>query len=214
MKKVYQLILSVLVVFALILSLTGCDEQKKFVGSWETTIDMTDFINQEITDDEEMAEYLKIEEFELVLKMTFKEDGTYKAFIDENELEKTLVLVKEDFKEGMNKYFEDYIDSMGLGLTVDEVFEASGVSMDSLVEEAFGDELYGSLTDELASEGNFKVKDGKLYLSDGLDNDIDEDEYDTYEILKDELKLIESFGDDEEDLEKMDVYPMTFKKVG
>lgn len=213
MKKSISLVISVLLILALMLSLTGCGEQKKFVGSWEATIDMTDFINQGIAEDEEMAEYLKIKEFELVMKMTFKDDGTYKAYIDEKELEKTFESAKEDFKEGMNKYFEDYIDSMGLGLTVDEVLKESGVDMDSLMEEAFGDELYKSLTDELASEGNFEAKDGKLYLSDGLAKDIDEDVYDTYEISENELKLIESFGDDAEDSEDMNLYPMTFKKV-
>ena len=214
MKKSISLVVSVLVILTLMLSLTGCDEQKKFVGSWESSVDMTDYINQEMAkEEEELAEYLKIKEFELVLKMTFKDDGTYKASIDEKELEKTLESAKEDFKEGMNKYFEAYIDSMELDLTVDEVLEASGVDMDSLIEEAFGDELYSSFTDELSSEGNFKVKDGKLYLSDGLDKDIEEDVYDTYEISENELKLIESFGDDEEDSKEMDLYAKTFKRV-
>lgn len=213
MKKNVSIILSVLVVLALMLSLTGCGEQKKFVGSWEATIDLTDFINQGIAEDEEMAEYLEMEEFALVMKVTFKEDGTYKMYVDEKSAEKAFESAKKDFKQGMNEYFEDYIDSMELGLTVDEVLESSGVDMDSLVEEAFGEELYNSLVKEMASEGNFEAKDGKLYLSDGLDNDIDEDEYDTYEISNNELKLIESFGDDAGDSEDMDLYPMTFKKV-
>ena len=214
MKKNMSIILSVLLVLALMLSLTGCGEQKKFVGSWEATIDLTDFINQGIAEDEEMAEYLEMEEFALVMKVTFKEDGTYKMYVDEKSAEKAFESAKKDFKQGMNEYFEDYIDSTGLGLTVDEVLESSGVDMDSLVEEAFGEELYNSLVKEMASEGKFEAKDGKLYLSDGLDNDIDEDEYDTYEISNNELKLIESFGDDEEDSIERDLYPMTFKKVG
>ena len=106
MKKSISLVVSVLVILTLMLSLTGCDEQKKFVGSWESSVDMTDYINQEMAkEEEELAEYLKIKEFELVLKMTFKDDGTYKASIDEKELEKTLESAGFTYNEAQNKFW-------------------------------------------------------------------------------------------------------------
>ena len=64
------------------------------------------------------------------------------------------------------------------------------------------------------SEGIFKAENGKLYRSVGLDDEIDENKYDTYEISENKLKLIEPFGEDAENADVgMDLYPATFKRV-
>jgi hypothetical protein len=96
------------------------------------------------------------------------------------------------------------------------LLEASEVDLDELVEEALGKKVMDEMVDSMTDEGNFEVKDGKLFMSDGLDYEIDEEVYETYELNGDELKLIESVGgDDEEDLKDLadELYPMVFERV-
>jgi len=83
--------------------------------------------------------------------------------------------------------------------------------LEDAADQAYGDAMLKSLMDETEKEGNFKVKDGKLFLSDGKDKNVDEKIYDTYEINDDELKLIKSYGSDDEDANAL--YPMTFERV-
>lgn len=216
MKKCLSIALCLGLVLTMLFMFTGCNEQKKFVGKWESEIDMTDFINEGMGLDDEMAEYVAIEDFEIVMQLIFNSDGTYKRTVDENSLEDTLEDAKEDLKDGMMDYFKAYLKESGLNMTVDELLEASEVDLDELVEEALGKKVMDEMVDSMTDEGNFEVKDGKLFMSDGLDYEIDEEVYETYELNGDELKLIEAVGgDDEEDLKDLadELYPMVFERV-
>ena len=216
MKKCLSIALCLGLVLTMLFMFTGCNEQKKFVGKWESEIDMTDVINEGMGLDDEMAEYVAIEDFEIVMQLIFNSDGTYKRTVDENSLEDTLEDAKEDLKDGMMDYFKAYLKESGLNMTVDELLEASEVDLDELVEEALGKKVMDEMVDSMTDEGNFEVKDGKLFMSDGLDYEIDEEVYETYELNGDELKLIESVGgDDEEDLKDLadELYPMVFERV-
>ena len=216
MKKCLSIALCLGLVFTMLFMFTGCNEQKKFVGKWESEIDMTDFINEGMGLDDEMAEYVAIEDFEIVMQLIFNSDGTYKRTVDENSLEDTLEDAKEDLKDGMMDYFKAYLKESGLNMTVDELLEASEVDLDELVEEALGKKVMDEMVDSMTDEGNFEVKDGKLFMSDGLDYEIDEEVYETYELNGDELKLIEAVGgDDDEDLKDLadELYPMVFERV-
>ncbi len=230
MKKITSLVLSIVLVLTLSLSMIGCNEPEssntlnepessntlsepeKFIGSWEASIDCAELFNNLFSADEEMGEYIEIEEFELILKVTFKDDGTYKMSVDPKSVEKAVDSLKKDLKKGFTKYFQAVIDSEGLNMTVEELLVANGTNLDDLLEEAFGEDDVDAFVSELESEGKFEVKDGKLYMSDDLDSDIDEDEYETYEISENELKLTDSFGEDVEDGKDF-IYPITFKKV-
>ena len=177
---------------------------------------MIDYVNEGLSEQEDMKEYIDLDSFEIRLVMEFSKDGTYKQYLNESALEDTLSNAKDAFKSGLTDYFEDYIDSLNLNITVEELLDASEVDLDELMEEAFGDKFVEEISKELESEGNFEVKDGKLFMSDGLDYDVEEDKYQVYEFDGDDLKIIEEVGfeDDEERddvLEKL--YPMVFKKL-
>ena len=49
-------------IFAMLVTLSGCGEKEseKFVGTWETELDMTETINEGFSEDAEMAKYLKV----------------------------------------------------------------------------------------------------------------------------------------------------------
>ena len=213
MKRSLSLVLSILLTVALMLSMTGCGEQAKFIGKWEAEIDMAEFINDGMAQagNSDITKYIELDEFEFVAVMEFDKDGTYKMYIDEDSVKDAFEDAKEVFVDGMTDYFEDYIKDMGLGMTVEEVLAASGTDLEKAADEAYGDDMLDSIIEETEKEGNFEVKDGKLFLSDGKDKNVDEKVYDTYEITDNELKLLETFGSDEDDANAL--YPMTFERV-
>ena len=213
MKKMMKRILSLAVVSVMLVLLTACGEQDKFIGSWEAEVNMAEYIMKSmVEEDAEVAEYIDIEDFTLVLQMTFNSDGTYTKGIDMEAAKEAFAGLQKDFENGVTKYLEDVIKTSGLDMSVEDVLEASGTTLDEMVEESFGTSVLDELAEEMKSGGNFEVKEGKLYLSDGEENTIDENVYETYEISKDELKLLESIGsEDEDDVEEL--YPLIFKRV-
>lgn len=213
MKKYLSVILTVIMVLAMLVTLSGCtNEAKKFVGTWETTLDMADAINEELASDEEVAKYLSVDEFELVMAIKFNDDGTYKMYVDEDSAKDTFDGLRDEWADGIEKMLEDTIAQQGVNMTVDQLLAASNTTIDDMLDQVITDDMINEMLEDVESEGNYVVKDGKLFMSDGLDYDIDEDQYETYEISDDELKLIESVGDDEDDSYK-EFYPMTFTKV-
>lgn len=212
MRKVMIKVMCVVMMLSMMTLFTGCSEQDKFVGTWEAKVNMADYFNEGLGDDEEMAEYLSVDDFSLVLVMIFNDDGTYKMTVDEDAAKESFSTLKTDLTDGMKKYFEALIEQQGLNMSVDDVLALSGTTLDGMMEQILGDEVIEELISEMSSEGNFKVADGKLYLSEGLDYAVDETIYDTYEISGNTLKLIESVGsDDEESLAEL--YPIEFTKT-
>lgn len=213
MKKLFVRVICLVMILSMVTLVSGCSsEQDKFVGTWQAEVNMADFFNEGVGEDEEMAEYLSVDEFILVLQMSFADNGTYKMTVNETAAAEALESLKEDLKSGMQKYFESVIAESGLSMSVDEMLSLSGTTMDALLEEALGEELLDEMISEMTSEGNFEAEDGKLYLSDGLEYGVDKNIYETYEISEDEMKWLESVGsEDEEGMD--DLYPLTFKKV-
>lgn len=213
MKKIMKRILCLTAILVMMTMLTACGEQDKFIGSWKAEVNMAQYIMERmVEEDPEVAEYFDIDDFTLVLQMTFNDDGTYETIADEEAAKEAFAGLQQDFKDGMTKYLEDMIKTSGLDMTVDDVLAASETTLDEMVEESFGESVLDEMTAEMKAEGNFEVKEGKICMSDGLEYAVDEKVYDTYEISGDELKLLESFGMEEED-DLSELYPMTFKKV-
>ena len=62
---------------------------------------------------------------------------------------------------------------------------------------------------DLNMEGNFEVKEGKMYLSDGLEYGVDETMYELYSVEGNTMTIDKgSTGDDSADF----IYPMVFTK--
>lgn len=213
MKKKLSVILCLVIVIAL--ALTGCGgEKSKFIGKWEADIDMIDYVKKGFATQKDMAEYIELDSFKIAFVMEFDKDGTYKQYVDEDAVEDMLKTAKAEIKSGMIKYFEDYLKDKGINMTVDELLKASNTDLDKTLDDSFGDKFIDSLAEKLEGEGNFVVKDGKLFLSDGVDYAIEEDKYQTYEIEGSTLKILDEFGFEDSDDDEDSLYPLTFKKVG
>lgn len=210
MKRSISVLLSVILMFALLAALSGCGAQKKLVGTWEASVDMTDMINQMIAQDEDMAKHMKISKLAFFLQFTFNDDGTYRSTIDEKALNTAVETLKKDLKAGCAGYFEEIIADLGVEMTVDQFLASSGYSLDEIVDGIIGDEMVESWKKELNQAGKYEVKDGKLFLSEGKNAEIDKDVYLTYELSGDELKIVSSSnGDDGME----DLLPLVFQKI-
>lgn len=164
MKKSVAIVLCLALVFSL--CLCGCGSEKKQVlGTWTTTIELADQINEGIAgSDPEAAEYLTIDSFKLILNMVFNEDDTYSLKYDEAAAAAEVEKVVNQVTDGTLQYLVATWGELGLEVTEEEAMELTGITREDL-QAQFASELdIEALFADLNMEGNFKVKEGKMYL--------------------------------------------------
>lgn len=214
MKKTVAIILCISMLCATMAMLSGCGkEESKFIGSWKADINMAAALNEGFAEAPEMAEYLKVDKFMVVMNFTFNEDGTYSCSMDKDSLMTALEGLKDPLAEGMTAYFKAMFDSEGLDTSVDESLGSLGIDMDSMMDQVLSSVDLDSMEDEMKTEGKYKVKDGKLFTTDSLSSEIDKNKYDVYEFDGEDLKLLEAVGADEDEELMAEMYPLTLKKV-
>lgn len=214
MRKSTSLLVCLSLMCALLLACSGCGGSKEkdaLVGTWETTIDMTDMVNDELragmgSDAEEMMGYFNIDDFSVRISLVFGGDDTYKMVVDEAAMEKSVDNVIDALRSGLEQYFEDLMAQEGIEMSVDELLQLTGIgAMDDLMDEAFNrDDLMSSIGD-MNSSGAFKVKDGVMYLTDGDDTVMEE----AYELDGSKLTLT---GEGVTDGDLVGLYPLVFTK--
>lgn len=210
MKKRIALLLSFVLVLSLALCACGGGEEN-LTGKWTANVDLTDMMNEELTGDPEMAdlaEYMTIDSFVLPFVLELREDGTYSMGIDEAGMNTAIDGVLADMKEGMLAYFADVLD---VEEGVEEFLTSMGLDLDALMEEISAELVAEGTFDELTSEGKYKAKDGKLYLSDGLDYEPDPAGYNEYKLEGDTLTL-DAGTESEEDYAEF-LFPMVLTRV-
>lgn len=209
-RKSVSLLLSLSLLCTLLLLCSGCGNKAKdaLIGDWETTIDMTGMINDEMSagldSDPELMDYFSIDNFSIKLTLSFRDDDTYTMSIDEAALEDSVDQVIELFRTGIVNYFEDMIAQSGLDMTVDDVLAASGYTLDQFLEETFDKEDIMSSMDEMESSGTFEAKDNILYLTDEDGTGLE-----AYELDGDKLTLT---GEGVDDGELEGLYPLVLTK--
>lgn len=215
MKKRIALILCL--VMMLSVCLCGCSSEKDaLIGSWTGKMDVAEAINAGVVEglagsDAELAEYLTIEHLYITMTMTFNEDDTYAVTVDEAALNEAIDGMMDEIMDGMVLYFEDILAAEGVEMTVEELLALSGMSLDDLSAEMRASFDSQEMVAELSSEGNFKVADGKLFLSDGLDYAVDLEVYDLYTIEGSTLTIDKGSESESDEFDDM-LYPMVFTK--
>ena len=207
-------IVSIALMLAMLLCLTACGgDQDKLVGKWGCRMDLADQINEEMALDEEMAEYLNFDSFEITVYMEFTKDGTYTMYADQDALQETLDAAVDAFADGMAKYLEAMVlQETGIEMSAEDILAASNITMDEMMAEAFPEGMAQEIAEGMEQEGKFKAKDGKLFTSAGLDYNVDPQTYETYELSGTTLTVTGYVGDDADEIGN--VYPMIFNKVG
>ena len=220
MKRSIGKIVGILLIVSMLLAFAGCGNSKsgdkeQFVGTWKAELDMTDLFNeglkQEIAqEDEEMASYFDIEHFGFTVIFKFNEDDTYTTEIDDASLNASMDAMKACVRDGMMAYFEDMIAEYELDMSVEDMLEASGISIEDIIEEGLSADMFDDVLAELEMHGNWKAENGKLYTTETVNDKIDKNSYELYEITSEGIKL--SLVDPTED--ETGIFPMLLKKVG
>ncbi len=214
-KRVFATVMALALVLSLVL--TGCGnkgDREKLAGTWDCSLELADIINEGF-EEAELGEYLHLDSFPLTLKFTFKTDGTYQCSVDNDTFTQSMEGVKTAAKDGLTKYAEDMIAAQGAEMSVDELFEMMGTSLDEMVEQSFSEEGLDEITDEYNFDGNFTAVDGKLCLSDGTDYKVDPNLYFTYTFAGDTALTLTGSSGYQADEDLFDgFYPLTMNKVG
>ena len=171
-------------------------------------------------------------EFAPVCTYVFREDGTYTFATDEASMQ----LVLETYQAGVEAYLRYFyaevlcqtLVELGMAEQVNGVEELEailGVSLDEVIAEMLGMELHpfvSLLFEETIggaeayaarfnSEGKYKAKDGKLWLSAGLEYHVDPEVYEHYSIAGNTLTIEEGTVSQDEELTRL--YPLVFQKT-
>ncbi len=216
MKKSLSIVLALVLALSVVMLFSGCGIEKKVVGTWKTTVDFTDSVNEMFTAEggEEMAEYFTIKDFKFDVVLTINEDGTYKMSADETSIKTAMTSISTQVTDGMVKMLEDLFKESGIEMTVEEYLDMQGMTMDDLTKEmmeSFNEEDFS----DMESEGTYVIEDTKLKLT-----EVSEDgtsTTDVYEYVDGTIKVVELGGldgDDEETQMLKDVLgDLVFKKA-
>jgi len=214
MKKIVSLALVLVMVVAMF---AGCaasaTDQEKLVGTWKGELDMTEAMKESVG---EMAADFELKDFKYTVIYTFTAEGTYKVEADKASVEQAFQVLGDSLSAYLEQSME--AEAAAAGMTVDDMMAVLGMSMDEFVdamlEMIVSEEVIEAALEEEKREGKFVAKDGKLHLSEALDQEISESVYDTYTLDGDVLTLTGCVGADEDQAEIADiVYPVVLKKA-
>lgn len=215
MKKLQSSILGVLLIALVLATFAGCNggDKDSFIGSWKTTINLDEIINESIAgEDEDMADYFKIEDFNLTMLYTFNEDGTYTVAADKDATRESFEKMRDALSAGLTDYLKAMLASEGVSMDIDDLLALNGTSLEEMMDSILSDEALDEMVAEMETTGNWKAEKGKLYTTESVDDDFDESEYETYTITSGKLTLKEAVGDDVPE-EAMALYPIVLTKV-
>ena len=214
-KRIAALLLALVMVFALCAcsdSGSGKDKDEKvekktdaelIVGTWETEMSMTDYYGDDMGELEGMEAYFDFDKIKITMTFEFEEDGTYTMSVDGDEAEINAIL-----RDGFEKLMNDMLE--GTGYTLEDAAAEEGMTadeyLDALMEESFGS---GDLIDVDDDTGEYKVKNGKLYLFDEGD-ELDEGTYYEYKLKGDKLTLVAEYEDGETTEASDTIFPLDF----
>ena len=216
-KRIAALLLALVMVFALRAcsdSGSGKDKDKGekvekktdaelIVGTWETEMSMTDYYGDDMGELEGMEAYFDFDKIKITMTFEFEEDGTYTMSVDGDEAE-----IKAILRDGFEKLLNDMLE--GTGYTLEDAAAEEGMTadeyLDALMEESFGSGDLIDVDDEL---GEYKVKNGKLYLFDEGD-ELDEGTYYEYKLKGDKLTLVAEYEDGETTEASDTIFPLDF----
>ena len=203
-KRVFSVLVAVMLMLAM-LTACGSKTDKAMLGKWVSEVDFAEYFNEGLASEPEVAEYLAVDSFVLEIELYLNEDGTYKMTADTTGNKANFDEVRAELAVGMEAYMTALAAEYDMSL--EDVLTASETTIEEMVEEAFTDDMYYEIIAEMEGEGKFQAVDGKLFMSDGLNYEIDKNVYETYTLNGNVLTIT---GDSDGNSDGM--YPMVFKK--
>lgn len=184
MKKVFAVTLCLALILSLLL--VGCSKEPTIVGTWKTTIDMGSMLTEYMAEaDEDASKYLNFDGISFDLIFEFKEDNSYSVKVDTSSWEALSKKLFDQLKSGLTDYLQDMLKDQGMSL--DDYLELAGTDMDELIDAVLEEMDFDAIGEEMSSTGFLQLKDGKLYMGEGKDEEFDADEAFPYTLTKDTL---------------------------
>lgn len=228
MKKLLSLLLVLLLTLSLAFMATACssdsdkddDDDKKsstsqekeevsIIGKWVAEIDMAEIINESM--EAELGAELdkKFSDINVNVIMEFDKKEV-EISMDAGDVEKS---IKNQMPAVLKSLLEVMLEESGTGMTVDQLLEAQGMTMDEFIEETMSQMDFEEITSELdISETSLYELDGKKLYT--FEDEKDEDEYMEIELSSKKL-VVKSWSTSEELPEGMEEFMngLEFKKV-
>ncbi len=134
-------------------------EEITIVGSWAADVDLAPLMNRMFADelDADLADYLRLDRFRVVMQMQFREDGTYYVDIDEASYQNAVENMVDLWVDGFTRYMEDQNISVG------EFEEEMGVSLETFVRDSLSE---GLLETDFESDGTYTLDGDRLQTDD------------------------------------------------
>ena len=186
---------------------------ESIVGAWTGTVDITDYVTDTMAaTDASMASYFTFSDLAMDLTMTFTAEGTCSMEFDQESVEALVSKMLEQMRPGLEKLLEETLAAQGLDMSLEEFLEMSGMSLDDMMAEMTAELSFTEdMLEDLNQSGKYQVKDGCLWISEDLDSEIDEDDYQLYTIENGVLTIDLAEGDD--DKEVAFLFPLTLTRV-
>lgn len=228
MRKITVLLLALV----LVVSLAGCGLKPELLGTYETEIDLcdsviTNFDKSAGLSDSAFSLKNHLTDFNLVLRFTFHEDGSYQAFVDRDCLQTAV----DNLKIAVTALIDDYLFTAlqqqysNYGLTLENRADMEdlvnttwenlyvsvlGMSLNEYVDNMISDSFTDVLTAEYCSEGRYIAQKGMLHLSESLTAEPSEEIYECYQISGNTVTFTESVNMEANTLIS---YPYTLTKI-
>lgn len=204
----------------------AAERDAAILGTWRANVDCRDQFLEELSDmddtDLKIEDY--VESFVLPISMSFTEDGCYSLRLDSAAFQEEMGRFGNAMGNFLNDYFAEIVMEAMIATgyadgseTVEQLEAILGMSMDEFITYQFGmsvADMAAEITDGLVStlqeiclEANYVAQGGKLYTSESLEDSVDPDEYESYEISGNTLTII-SGSDEENDW----LYPLVLEK--
>lgn len=209
MKRFTAIFLCVL----LLCSLCGCArEQDALIGSWVGTVDLSEAINADFAQDENLAPYMHVTDFCFDTTMTFLRDGTYTVSVDRSQLKTVMDALIVQLSDGMEQYIQVLAQQQDPAMTAEEYLSAVGLRMEDLFAHAYTEDTIDQMLSQLEMEGNFLVEEGKLFLSRDKRYAVNPAVWELYSVEGDTLTIDVSSAEADNRYAAM-LYPMVFTRV-
>lgn len=228
MKKTSIIRLAALVIAVLMAMplLAGCTKKitdaERIIGRWETEFDASKAAQEAIEDAGDEYEGISFSDLMIKLQVEFKEDGTYTTAIDEDSAKAAITKIGEQLVPAIRQIF------------VKEIAEALGADPDSLTDDdvmpylsLFGitsfEDFAALMTEDMKPEdlvedanmsGKYMLKDGKIYMSESVDEEATEQgEPVAYAFNEDGTLKLDAVEGTEASESLKDMLPLTFTKI-
>ena len=193
MKRIISLLLVVSLCLCL---LSACGEKEKLLGTWEYSVNMTEQVDQLLTD-EGLGGDLPFGDFSVTVQLTFTEDDRFTLTVDQQKLTESFEALSNSLEQGLLDTLQQQLGEAGLSVSLDSLLGLSSFSSDDLTEklrQAFEEAaLPQKLSEPITLEGFYKVSGDKLLLTDDPEAKLD-DVYFPYTLEDNTLNLSAQVG--------------------